>query len=211
MSAVNSNLNSCTLISRLQQTARPFPQSSTTSNTICHVPTGVSDVRRTTSAFAPTMARPAVPAWQMPRRRWRRRCDPWPQLRASVSANQPPTFDARQQAANASISSAPGPISAGAALAIQNASSAKATVTARAVELGPCKDRHRQRGAQRQRTGRHHALISEQHRSGDRVRSGHLQPGQAVGAGAGLPDPGESAGGWIGAIFHCRCRQQLEH
>ena len=45
MAAMNSTLNSCRLISRLKEGALPFPQTSTTSSTMCHVPAGASDVQ----------------------------------------------------------------------------------------------------------------------------------------------------------------------
>jgi serine protease len=45
MAAMNSTLNSCRLISRLKEGALPFPQTSTTSTTMCHVPAGASDVQ----------------------------------------------------------------------------------------------------------------------------------------------------------------------
>jgi serine protease len=45
MAAMNSTLNSCRLISRLKESALPFPQTSTTTTTMCHVPTGASDVQ----------------------------------------------------------------------------------------------------------------------------------------------------------------------
>jgi serine protease len=48
MLAVNSKLNSCQLITRLQQGALPYPQSSvgeTTQPPMCHVPAGASDVQ----------------------------------------------------------------------------------------------------------------------------------------------------------------------
>jgi serine protease len=45
MAAMNSTLNSCRLISRLKEGALPFPQTSTTTTTMCHVPTGANDVQ----------------------------------------------------------------------------------------------------------------------------------------------------------------------
>jgi serine protease len=48
MAAVNSNLNSCQLISRLEEGSLPFPQTSpgeTPQPTACHVPSGTSDVQ----------------------------------------------------------------------------------------------------------------------------------------------------------------------
>jgi serine protease len=45
MAATNSGLNSCRLISRLKEGALPFPQTSTTTTTMCHVPSGVSDIQ----------------------------------------------------------------------------------------------------------------------------------------------------------------------
>ncbi len=139
MSAVNSNLNSCALISRLQQTAQPFPQTSATSSTVCHVPSGANDVQNSecictndgqtcgagmaNAAAALAAALRPVAAVALP---------------ASVSANQPLTFDASgSKAANASsIRSYAWTNLSGAALAIQNASSAKATVTAPSCRMG---------------------------------------------------------------------------
>jgi serine protease len=45
MAAVNSSLNSCRLISRLREGALPFPQTSTTTTTMCHVPAGANDIQ----------------------------------------------------------------------------------------------------------------------------------------------------------------------
>jgi len=48
MLSVNSNLNSCQLISRLKEGASPFPQTSIGEETqppVCHIPTGSSDVQ----------------------------------------------------------------------------------------------------------------------------------------------------------------------
>jgi serine protease len=45
MAATNSGLNSCRLISRLKEGALPFPQTSTTATTMCHVPSGASDIQ----------------------------------------------------------------------------------------------------------------------------------------------------------------------
>ena len=45
MVAVNGNLNSCELISRLQEGAAAFPQTSTTTTTMCHVPANSSDIQ----------------------------------------------------------------------------------------------------------------------------------------------------------------------
>lgn len=45
MSAVNSKLSACQLISRLQEGAQAFPQSSSTTTTMCHVPSGASDLQ----------------------------------------------------------------------------------------------------------------------------------------------------------------------
>src|SRR6184192_2672814 len=47
MAAMNGTLNSCRLISRLKEGALPFPQTSTTSSTMCHVPAGANDVQGT--------------------------------------------------------------------------------------------------------------------------------------------------------------------
>ncbi|TLY65863.1 MAG: hypothetical protein E6K47_14785 [Gammaproteobacteria bacterium] len=47
MAAMNGTLNSCRLISRLREGALPFPQTSTTSSTMCHVPAGANDVQGT--------------------------------------------------------------------------------------------------------------------------------------------------------------------
>jgi serine protease len=47
MVAVNSNLNTCQLISRLKEGSQPFPQTSATTTTACHVPTSSSDVSQT--------------------------------------------------------------------------------------------------------------------------------------------------------------------
>ena len=139
MSSVNSNLNSCALISRLQQTAQPFPQTSATSNTVCHVPSGANDVQNSecictndgqtcgagmaNAAAALAAALRPVAAVALP---------------AAVSANQSITLDASgSKAANASsISSYSWTNLSGAALAIQNANSAKATVTAPSCRIG---------------------------------------------------------------------------
>lgn len=139
MSTVNSNLNSCELISRLQQTAQPFPQSSTTSSTICHVPTGANDIEGSecictndgqtcgagmaNAAGALAAALRPVAAVALP---------------ASVSANQSLTLDATgSKAANAAtISRYSWTNLSGATLAIQNASSATATVTAPSCRIG---------------------------------------------------------------------------
>jgi serine protease len=48
MSSVNKNLNSCQLIARLQQGARPYPQTSldaTTQPPMCHVPASATDIQ----------------------------------------------------------------------------------------------------------------------------------------------------------------------
>jgi serine protease len=45
MAAMNSTLNSCRLISRLKESALAFPQTSTTTTTMCHVPAGANDVQ----------------------------------------------------------------------------------------------------------------------------------------------------------------------
>ena len=48
MASVNSNLNTCQLISRLKEGSVPFPQTSigaTTQPPACHVPTGTSDLQ----------------------------------------------------------------------------------------------------------------------------------------------------------------------
>ena len=45
MAAMNSTLSSCRLISRLKESALPFPQTSTTTATMCHVPAGANDVQ----------------------------------------------------------------------------------------------------------------------------------------------------------------------
>src|SRR5437879_10841796 len=42
---MNSTLSSCLLSSRLQESALPFPQTSTTTATMCHVPAGANDVQ----------------------------------------------------------------------------------------------------------------------------------------------------------------------
>ena len=47
MAAANSNLNTCQLLSRLKEGSQPFPQTSTTTTTACHVPTSSSDVSQT--------------------------------------------------------------------------------------------------------------------------------------------------------------------
>jgi serine protease len=45
MLAANGNLKSAQLISRLREGAKPFPQTSATTTTMCHVPSGSSDVQ----------------------------------------------------------------------------------------------------------------------------------------------------------------------
>jgi serine protease len=47
MVAANSNLNTCQLISRLKEGSQPFPQTSATTTSACHVPTSSSDVSQT--------------------------------------------------------------------------------------------------------------------------------------------------------------------
>jgi len=47
MASVNSNLNSCKLISRLKEGSVAFPQTSSTSTTMCHVPASASDLQTT--------------------------------------------------------------------------------------------------------------------------------------------------------------------
>jgi len=47
MVAANSNLNTCQLLSRLKEGSQPFPQTSATTTTACHVPTSSSDVSQT--------------------------------------------------------------------------------------------------------------------------------------------------------------------
>lgn len=139
MSAVNSHLNSCTLIARLQQSSQPFPQSSTTSSTVCHVPSGPSDVQNSecictndgqtcgagmaNAAAALTAALRPVAAVALP---------------TSVAASQPLTLDASgSKAANtSSIASYSWTNLGGEALAIQNAHSAQAIVTAPSCRIG---------------------------------------------------------------------------
>jgi serine protease len=139
MSTVNSNLNSCALITRLQQTATQFPQSSATSSTVCHVPSDASDVQNSecictndsqtcgagmaNAAAALAAALRPVAAVALP---------------GSVSANQPVALDASgSKAANASsISSYSWTNLSGAPIAIQNAHSAKAIITAPSCRMG---------------------------------------------------------------------------
>jgi len=45
MASANSSLDSCQLLSRLQEGALPYPQSSATTATMCHVPAGTADVQ----------------------------------------------------------------------------------------------------------------------------------------------------------------------
>jgi serine protease len=45
MSSVNKNLNSCQLIARLKEGAQAFPQSSASTTTMCHVPSGANDTQ----------------------------------------------------------------------------------------------------------------------------------------------------------------------
>jgi serine protease len=133
MSSVNSNLNSCQLISRLKQTAQAFPQTSSTSTTTCHVPANANDVQNAecictndgqtcgagmaNAAAALAAALHPVAAVSLP---------------SSVSSGQTVDLDGSgSKAANsASISSYAWTNLSGAVLSIQNASSAKTSVTA---------------------------------------------------------------------------------
>jgi serine protease len=47
MASANSNLDSCELLSRLKEGAVAYPQSSSTTSTVCHVPASSSDVQNT--------------------------------------------------------------------------------------------------------------------------------------------------------------------
>lgn len=47
MASANGKLDSCDLLSRLKEGVLPYPQSSATTSTMCHVPTGSSDVQDT--------------------------------------------------------------------------------------------------------------------------------------------------------------------
>ncbi|MHB8814650.1 MAG: S8 family serine peptidase [Steroidobacteraceae bacterium] len=45
MASANTRLDSCDLLSRLKEGVLPYPQSSVTTSTVCHVPSGSSDVQ----------------------------------------------------------------------------------------------------------------------------------------------------------------------
>jgi serine protease len=47
MASANTRLDSCDLLSRLKEGVLPYPQSSATTSTVCHVPSGSSDVQNT--------------------------------------------------------------------------------------------------------------------------------------------------------------------
>lgn len=47
MASANSKLDSCDLLSRLKEGVLPYPRSSATTSTMCHIPTGSSDVQDT--------------------------------------------------------------------------------------------------------------------------------------------------------------------
>jgi serine protease len=144
MVSVNSNLNSCELISRLQEGTVPFPQSSldtTPQPPMCHAPTSSTDDSQDTEcictrdnqtcgagmANAPgalgaalrPIAAVAVPA--------------------SVTANQASTLDGSGSAAANSHTITTyqwSPVSGGLSLTLQNATKAKATVTAPSCGIG---------------------------------------------------------------------------
>ncbi|HYB64900.1 MAG TPA: S8 family serine peptidase, partial [Steroidobacteraceae bacterium] len=138
MSTVNSNLNSCQLISRLQEGSLPFPQSSLDATgaqpQMCHVPAGASDVQNSECictrdgqtcgagmANAPralTAALRPVAAVALP---------------ASVTAGQSVTLDGSASgAANGHTVSGYqwSPVSGGLMLSITGAATSRASVTA---------------------------------------------------------------------------------
>jgi serine protease len=137
MVSVNSNLNSCQLISRLKEGAQPFPQTSLDAQTqppACHVPANANDIQNSECictqggntcgvgmANAPaslTAALRPIAAVSLP---------------ASVSPGQSITLDGSGSAAANSHSLSTyqwSPVSGGLTLSIQGASSSKATVTA---------------------------------------------------------------------------------
>lgn len=143
MVAVNSNLNSCQLISRLKEGAQPFPQTSLDTSPqppMCHVPANANDIQDSECictldgqtcgagmANAPaalTAALRPIAAVSLP---------------SSVSSGQSITLNGSGSAAANSESlnsyqwsSVPG----GLTLAIQGASSSKATVTAPSCGVG---------------------------------------------------------------------------
>jgi serine protease len=133
MSAVNSHLNSCQLISRLQEGAAAFPTSSIGASTqppACHVPVNASDVQNecicnTQTCGAGMANAPGALAAAM--RPVAAMIAP-----ATVSAGQSLTLDGSGSAAagSSSIASYQWANVSGVAATISNASSSKATVTA---------------------------------------------------------------------------------
>ena len=139
MASANTALDSCELLSRLREGAQPYPQSSATTATICHVPTGSSDLQKnecicTTDgqtcgagmANAPGALAAAlrpVAAVSVP---------------ASVSPGQAVTLDGSGSAAAAgyAINTYQWISTGSQVLQIANATTAKATVTAPTCGLG---------------------------------------------------------------------------
>jgi serine protease len=133
MLAANSKLNSCQLISRLKEGSTPFPQTSTTTTTMCHVPASSDDLQTVecictaddqTCGTGMANALGAVNAALRPIAAVA--------LPASVTAGQSVTLNAQGSAAanGHTISSYSWTSTGSQAATIQNGSSATATVTA---------------------------------------------------------------------------------
>lgn len=139
MASANTKLDSCDLLSRLEQGVLPYPQSSATTSTMCHVPTGSSDIQGTECictgdgrtcgagmANAPGALAAAlrpVAAVSVP---------------ATVSPGQGVTLDGSGSAAadGYAIATYQWTSTGNQALQISNGTTAKATVTAPACGLG---------------------------------------------------------------------------
>ena len=139
MASANTRLDSCDLLSRLEQGVLPYPQSSATTSTMCHVPTGSSDIQGTECictgdgrtcgagmANAPGALAAAlrpVAAVSVP---------------ATVSPGQGVTLDGSGSAAadGYAIATYQWTSTGNQALQISNGTTAKATVTAPACGLG---------------------------------------------------------------------------
>jgi serine protease len=134
MVAANSNLNTCQLLSRLKEGSQPFPQTSATTTTACHVPTDSADVSQTiecictldgkTCGAGMANALGAVKAAQRPIAAV--------SLPTSVSAGQSVSLNAQGSAAanGHTISTYQWSNIGKQTVAIQNTTSATATVTA---------------------------------------------------------------------------------
>ena len=143
MSSVNGKLNSCQLISRLKQSAQPFPQTSldaATQPAMCHVPGGAGDIQNSecictrddkTCGAGMANAPAAVAAALRPIAAV--------VLPGSVSAGQSVTLDASGSAAvnGHSVSGYQwSPVSGGLTFSITGAATPKATITAPSCGVG---------------------------------------------------------------------------